>query len=185
MLILGMGLMKLGVFDASRSYRFYTWMAVIGYGMGVPLNWTMANLWIKSGFDFVALFGYIMAPSDLGRFSVAAGHIAVIMILCKAGALRWITKPLSNIGRMALSNYLLTSILCTLFFYGYGLGMFAKLERAELLYVLAGVWAINLIFSALWLRFFRFGPAEWLWRSLTYWKKQPMRLPDLSSAAAR
>jgi uncharacterized protein len=175
MLILGMGLMKLGVFDASRSYRFYAWMAAIGYGIGIPLNWTMATLWMRSGFDFIALFGYMMTTSDLGRFTVAAGHTAVIMMLVKAGALRWITKPLANIGRMALSNYLLTSILCTLFFYGYGLGMFAKLQRVQLLYVLAAMWTINLIFSAVWLRFYRFGPAEWMWRSLTYWKKQPMR----------
>jgi uncharacterized protein len=143
---------------------------------------------MKSGFDFVSAFGYMMAPSDLGRFSVAAGHIAVIMMLCKAGALRWVTRPLSKVGRMALSNYLLTSILCTLFFYGYGFGMFAKLQRVELLYVLAAVWVINLAFSSVWLRFFRFGPAEWLWRSLTYYKKQPMRLAlshgDSNAAAA-
>ena len=176
MLILGMGLMKLGVFDASRSYRFYVWMAIIGYGIGIPLNWTMSRLWIQSGFDFVAMFGYLMATSDPGRFTVALGHTAVIMLLVKAGALKWITKPLANVGRMALSNYLLTSILCTFFFYGIGFGMFAKLQRAQLLYVLAAVWAINLIFSAVWLKFYRFGPAEWLWRSLTYCKKQPMKL---------
>jgi uncharacterized protein len=178
MLILGMGLMKIGIFDASRSFRFYTWMAVIGYGIGIPLNWTMGKLWIDSGFNFISMFGYIMATNDLGRFTVAAGHTAVIMILVKAGALRWVTKPLSNVGRMALSNYLLTSVLCTLFFYGYGLGMFAKLQRVELLYVLAAMWTINVVFSAVWLRYFRFGPAEWLWRSLTYWKKQPMRLEE-------
>jgi uncharacterized protein len=176
MLILGMGLMKLGIFDASRTYRFYAWMAAIGYGIGIPLNWIMGHLWIRSGFDFIAMFGYIWASSNLGRFAVAAGHTAVIMLLVKAGALRWVTKPLANVGRMALSNYLLTSILCTFFFYGFGLGMFAKLQRAQLLYVLAAVWIVNLAFSAVWLRFYRFGPAEWLWRSLTYCKKQPMRL---------
>jgi uncharacterized protein len=179
MLILGMGLMKLGIFDASRSYRFYTWMAVIGYGVGIPLNWIMGRLWIQSGFDFIAMFRYMATTNDLGRFTVAAGHTAVIMLLVKAGAMKWITKPLANIGRMALSNYLLTSILCTFFFYGIGLGMFAKLERAQLLYVLAGMWIINLIFSSVWLKFYRFGPVEWLWRSLTYCKKQPMKLREI------
>jgi uncharacterized protein len=176
MLIIGMGLMKLGVFDASRSYKFYAWMAAIGYGIGIPLNWIMASLWIKSGFDFIAGFGYMMAPSDLGRFTVAAGHVAVVVMLVKAGALGWVTKPLANIGRMALSNYLLTSVLCTAFFYGFGFGMFAKLQRAQLLYVLATMWTVNLVFSAVWMRYYRFGPAEWLWRSLTYCKKQPMRI---------
>ena len=76
---------------------------------------------------------------------------------------------------MALSNYLLTSILCTLFFNGYGAGYFAKLERHQLYYVVLAMWAINLALSPIWLRHFLYGPAEWAWRSLTYWQKQPMR----------
>jgi uncharacterized protein len=182
MLILGMGLMKLGVFDASRSFRFYAWMAAAGYGIGVPLNWLMGDLWIKSNFDFVAMFGYIMSTNDLGRFTVAAGHIALIMIVCKAGVLSWATRALANVGRMALTNYLLTSILCTTFFYGFGFGMFGKLQRVELLYVVAAMWTINLVLSAVWLRYFRFGPAEWLWRLLTYCRKQPMLIEQPATA---
>lgn len=176
MLILGMGLMKYGVFDASRSYRFYITMAILGYGVGVPLNWLMGRLWIGSGFDFVTSFGYISATNNLGRFSVAAGHIAILMIVCKAGVLGFVRSALANIGRTALSNYLLTSVICTLIFDGYGFGLFARLQRYQLLYVVGGVWTVCLIFSAVWVRFFRFGPVEWLWRSLTYWTKQPMRL---------
>jgi uncharacterized protein len=178
MLILGMGLMKLGVFDASRSFRFYAWMATIGYGIGLPLDLALSTLWERSHFDMVRMYAYMNAPSDIVRFSIAAGHVAVVMMICKAGKLPRARKALSNVGRMALSNYLLTSLLCALFFYGYGLGMFARLERYQLLYVLASVWTINLIFSTIWLKYFRFGPMEWLWRSLTYWKLQPMRIVD-------
>jgi uncharacterized protein len=99
--------------------------------------------------------------------------VGVIMIACQRGW-HWITVPLSKVGRMALSNYLLTSVLLTLFFNGYGLGMFAKLSRAELLLVVVAMWIVNLVWSELWLRKYRYGPAEWLWRSLTYWKRQPM-----------
>jgi uncharacterized protein len=176
MLILGMGLMKLGFFDASRPLRFYIGMAIIGYGIGLPLDLFMATLWRRSGFDWVAMFRYIRVPGDFVRLAIALGHIAVIMIICKTGVLKPLTRALARVGRMALSNYLLTSVLCTLFFYGYGLGMYGKLQRYELLYVLAGMWAINLLFSALWLKHFRFGPMEWVWRSLTYAKLQPMRL---------
>jgi uncharacterized protein len=84
---------------------------------------------------------------------------------------------------MALSNYLLTSILCTFFFNGYGLGYFGKLQRHELYYVVLGMWTINLIISPIWLRHFRFGPAEWVWRSLTYWQQQPMRRQSSVPAA--
>lgn len=67
------------------------------------------------------------------------------------------------------------SILCGLFFYGIGFGMFGKLERIELYYVVMVVWLLQIIFSHLWLRCFLYGPFEWAWRSLTYWEKQPLR----------
>ena len=85
-------------------------------------------------------------------------------------------KGLANVGQMAFTNYLMQSIICTLFFYGYGLGYYNQLKYHQLYFVVAAVWIFQLIFSAIWLRYYRFGPFEWLWRSLTYWKKQPMRL---------
>ncbi len=77
---------------------------------------------------------------------------------------------------MALTNYLATSILCTTIFEGYGFGLFARLHRAELLLVVTPIWVAQLWWSRVWLRHFRFGPMEWVWRSLTYWRAQPMRL---------
>lgn len=184
MLVMGMGLCKAGVFDASRSYRFYTVLALAGFAVGVPLNFWAAKQWIADGFTAPGFFTYLASTADLGRFSVAMGYTGLIMIASKAG-LTFLTGPLAAVGRTALSNYLLTSILCTLFFNGYGLGYFGKLQRHELYAVVAGMWAINLTLSPLWLRHFRFGPAEWLWRSLTYWEKQPMRRqPPLAVEAA-
>ena len=104
------------------------------------------------------------------------GHAAVVMMICKAGMLPWATRPLAAVGQMALTNYLLQSLICTTLFYGYGLGWFARLDRASLWAVVIGVWALQLMISPLWLARFRYGPAEWLWRSLTYWKLQPMRI---------
>ena len=76
---------------------------------------------------------------------------------------------------MAFTNYIMHSVLCTLIFYGAGLGFFGSVERwGEVLLVLA-IWAIQLILSPLWLSRFRFGPLEWLWRSMTYWRLQPFR----------
>lgn len=83
---------------------------------------------------------------------------------------------LANVGQLAFTNYLMQSVLCTLFFNGYGLGYFGKQAVHQLYYVVAGVWVVQFIFSTIWLRYFRFGPLEWVWRSLTYWKRQPMRL---------
>jgi uncharacterized protein len=184
MLVLGMGLMKLGLFDASRSMRFYAMTAIAGYGIGVPLGTVTALRWSGSGFDLAAMFRYINSPADIVRFSVAAGHVAVIMMICKSGVLPGARRLLANVGRMALSNYLLTSVLCTLLFYGYGLGMFAKLQRFELLYVVVATWTVNLISSMVWLKYFRFGPVEWVWRSLTYGKVQPMRIVPAKAVVA-
>jgi uncharacterized protein len=77
---------------------------------------------------------------------------------------------------MALTNYLIQSILCTTLFYGYGGGLFGQLNRTALFGVVIAIWILQLIYSPTWLKHFRFGPAEWLWRSLTYWRRQPMKL---------
>jgi uncharacterized protein len=81
---------------------------------------------------------------------------------------------LRRAAQSAPRNYLGTSLICTLLFNGYGLGLFAKLQFYQLFFVVAGVWFFNLTASTLWLKYFRFGPMEWLWRSLTYWKLQPI-----------
>ncbi|MBM3767543.1 MAG: DUF418 domain-containing protein [Acidobacteria bacterium] len=177
MLVMGMGLAKAGVFDASRTNGFYLALAVGGLAIGVPLNYWAATQWIASGYDIPAYFTYLGSSADIGRFAVAMGYTGIVMLACKAG-LRFITSPLAAVGRMALSNYLLTSILMTLFFNGYGGGFFGKFSRHQLLYVVVAMWTLNLIWSPIWLKSFRYGPAEWAWRSLTYWKKQPMRLGE-------
>jgi uncharacterized protein len=97
------------------------------------------------------------------------------MMICKSGLFGFITKPLAAVGRMALTNYLAHSVICMFLFTGVGLAWFGELERYELYYVVGGIWLFQLIVSPIWLRYFRFGPMEWLWRSLTYAQTQPMR----------
>src|SRR4051794_10878257 len=97
------------------------------------------------------------------------------MLACRAGWLRWPTALLAAGGRMALTNYLLQSIICTAVFDGWGLGRFGTLERHRLLYVVFAVWAAELLWSPVWLRVFAYGPAEWAWRALTYWQWPPIR----------
>jgi uncharacterized protein len=76
---------------------------------------------------------------------------------------------------MALTNYLSHTVICTTLFYGWGLGLFGTLGRFELEMIVVAIWIFQLIVSPIWLRSFRFGPAEWLWRSLTYGQRQSMR----------
>jgi uncharacterized protein len=184
MMLLGMGLVKLGVFSAARSRRFYLVMALAGYGVGVPINWYVARREILARFDPAAM-AYGSSVYDLGRCAVALAHVGVVMLVCRAGLLRGLRARLAAVGQMALSNYLMHSLICTTLFYGYGFGLFARLQRIDLLYVVLPIWIVQLIASPIWLRRFRFGPMEWVWRSLTYLKPQPMRLsPPLAGPAA-
>jgi uncharacterized protein len=111
------------------------------------------------------------------RIALLLGHASLLLVLyqTKAGAaeLRWLTA----VGQLAFPNYLLQRVICTLFFFGYGRNYFAELPYYQLFVVEAGVWVVQLIGSTLWLRYFLFGPLEWRWRSLTYWRVQPLRRP--------
>lgn len=106
---------------------------------------------------------------------MSLGYCAGLVILATAAPHMGITRGLAATGRMALTNYLMQSVICTTVFYGYGFGQFAKWSRSELFVFVVAVFVFQMLFSALWLRWFQFGPIEWLWRSFTYLRFQPMR----------
>ncbi|HAC86965.1 MAG TPA: DUF418 domain-containing protein [Gammaproteobacteria bacterium] len=175
MMLLGMAFMKWGIFNASRSMKFYLGMFVIGFGTGLPINYFEVNAFVSSGFQI-----YWEAASrptyDLGRLLVAIGYIGLIMMVCKSGILHLLRSALASVGQMALTNYLSQSLICNAIFMGWGFNLLGELDRFQIYYVVLGVWLFQLIVSPIWLRYFRFGPAEWLWRSLTYKNKQQWRL---------
>ncbi|MBX3410638.1 MAG: DUF418 domain-containing protein [Phycisphaeraceae bacterium] len=175
MMLIGMGLMKQGVFTASRSSRFYIMLTAIGYGIGLPIVIYGGWSGVQAGFDPVREMLYGMHINAVGGVAVALGHVGAIMLFCQSGALPALRARLAAAGRMALTNYLSQSIICTFIFFGWGLGFFGTLHLKWLMLVVLAVWALQLTWSPFWLARFRFGPAEWLWRSLTYWQRQPMR----------
>ena len=83
---------------------------------------------------------------------------------------------------MAFTNYIMQSVICTLIFNGYGLGLFGQIDRWQGVIVIVLVWVMQLWYSPLWLAKFRFGPLEWLWRTLTYFRLQPLRRATESNA---
>jgi uncharacterized protein len=174
LMLAGMALMRWGVFSAARSRLFYLVMAVSGYGAGIPLAWRSAAGMIGHDFSFVEVFRYDLIINHLGGPLVALGHVALVMLFVRSGIMRPLRHALASTGRMALSNYLGQSLICTTFFFGYGLGCYDTLGKAGLMAVVVSIWVLQLIVSPLWLAVFRFGPAEWLWRSLTYWRRQPV-----------
>ena len=104
------------------------------------------------------------------------------MLFARSGALPWLQNALAAVGRTALSNYLLQTVLATAIFYGHGLGLYGSVERVGQTGIVAAIWAFQLVVSPLWLRYYRFGPFEWLWRSLSYWRFQPMGSSSLQES---
>jgi uncharacterized protein len=174
MMLIGMGLMKLGVLAAEKPTRLYALFVLIGYGVGIPVNSYTAWLMISSNFDPV-LHEFAASTYDLGRLSIALGHLGLIMLIVKSGWFRGAMARLAAVGQMAFSNYVLHSMITAFLFTGYGFQLYGHLQRYQLYIVVLAIWVINLIVSPIWLRQYRFGPLEWCWRSLTYWKRQPMR----------
>jgi len=179
MMLLGMAFFKWGLLDASRSSRDYWLLAIAGIGLGLPLNYLETATYISSGFEIYWAGGF--RPSyDVSRLCLAVGYIGIIMLICKHALVPWFRSALAAVGQLALSNYLAQSVICNFIFMGFGLGLFGDLQRYQAYLVVLGVWIFQIIFSLIWLRFYRFGPAEWLWRSLTYKQAQPLRLSATS-----
>lgn len=174
MMLLGMGLYKLGFLDGRRSTRAYAVAAAVCIPAGLLLSWQGVQAleaveYAMPARVFADTWNY--AGSVLASIGYAAGLILVI----KLGVLGWLRRGLASVGRMAFTNYLSQSIITSVLFLGCGFGLAGKLDYFEQLGVVAAIWAFQLAISPWWLGRFRFGPAEWLWRSLTYWRRQPMR----------
>ncbi len=107
------------------------------------------------------------------RILLVMAHAATLILLYKSGKIQGLFRRLEAVGQMAFTNYIMHSVICTLFFFGYGLNYFAELEFYQIFYLAFAIWVLQLIVSPIWLRYFYFGPLEWLWRSLTYWRIQP------------
>ncbi len=97
-------------------------------------------------------------------------YVTSIVVFCRKGSFKKFIQPLGHVGRMALTNYLMQSIICVLIFYGYGLGMFGQLSFFKGLLLATAIFATQIVLSGLWLKYYAFGPFEWLWRMFTYKK---------------
>ena len=174
LMLIGMALFKKDVFNAQRSTRFYVSLIAVAVAIGFPLQ--AYGIWLDfaSGWSVRSLFTGLQLVYWTS-IAVGLGYVGAIMLVCRTRALRRFTRPFAAVGQTALTNYLLQTVICTTIFYGHGLGWFGSVDRVGQVGVIAGVWAVQLIASPLWLRRYRFGPVEWAWRSLIYRARQPMR----------
>lgn len=180
MMFLGMALFSWGFFTNKLSTSTYTIWLLIGYGIGIPIAYQLMNIEFTSVANRTAFVDrWTMNPfvfRESRRVLITIGHASLVMLVFRSKIVPWLMRALANVGQMAFTNYLMQSIICTFFFFGYGFGYFGTLRFHQIYYVVGAVWIFQLIFSNIWLKYFRFGPFEWVWRSLTYWKLQPMKL---------
>ncbi len=176
LIAMGMALYKWGVLSNERSTQFYRRLFAIGSVLGFGL--ILTGVWYRElvGWDTLTVMLLARQFNYWGSLLVALAYISGIMLLCRAAIGSRVRTALSAVGRTAFSNYLLQTLIATTIFYGHGLGLFGTLNRVELLGVVLLIWTIQIPLSVAWLTRFRFGPVEWVWRTLTYGERQPLRL---------
>lgn len=174
LMLVGMALFKWGVVTAARSSRFYVGLAAAGLTLGWSLasyglvrnftrNWSLDCQFIGSQYNY------------WGSILVSLGYLSLVMLICKSELGGRLSQSISAVGRTALSNYMLQTFLCTTLFYGHGFGLFGSVDRTGQVAVVLAVWIIQLVASSWWVKRFHYGPMEWVWRSLTYGRLQPIR----------
>jgi uncharacterized protein len=182
-MFVGMALFRSGFFTLRWSSRAYLAMIAVGYLLAAPATaWLAWKIW-RAGFEPLTL-NRLEDWQQVTRPLIGLAHASVILLLVRSGAAQGLVNRLAAAGRMAFSNYLMTSIITTLVFCGFGLGLYGRLSRFQELAVVAGVWVFILAWSKRWLAHFHYGPFEWAWRSLVRWRAQPFVRAGSRPAAA-
>lgn len=175
LMMLGMALLKngflTGAWESSRYRALAAWTIPLGGTLTFLFGWFVA----ARGFDLIEALNANLAWTMLPRLVMTLGYAALLVLLIRKLAGSTILERVTAAGRAAFTNYLGTSIVMTTIFYGYGLGLYGHVERVWLWPFVLGAWAGMLLWSKPWLDRFRYGPLEWLWRSLARWEIQPLR----------
>lgn len=175
LMLIGMALFKSRMLTGDWEPARYRKWALTGFLIGIPPLVGLAWYQYANGFSAVSTFGASLSLSVPFDVAMTVGWAALIMLLIKTAASDAVRARLAATGRMAFTNYLMTSIVMTTIFYGYGFGLFGSVGRAALYLFCFGMWAAMLLWSKPWLDRFNYGPLEWIWRSLSRRQLQPMR----------
>lgn len=175
MMLVGMALYRWGVFGAKLSAKVYRRMAWWGLGIGIPLCLIGLEYNLYHSWDWEVCYYYGRIGNFLGTGPVAIGYIGLVMLWCQGTGMRWLRARLTEVGRTALSCYIGQSLIATFIFYGFGLGLYGSVDYLLQLVFVAGIWIVQILLVQFWMKHFRQGPLEWLWRCLTYLRLQPLR----------
>ncbi|MDX1454201.1 MAG: DUF418 domain-containing protein [Gammaproteobacteria bacterium] len=163
---------------ASEFKGLFVTLLVLGVAVGMPLSWQYTGLYFET--NLMKPGPEMLKANQLNMFAglfMSLMFVAAITLLMQTGASKWLGK-LAPMGRMALTNYLLQSFISTFVFYGYGLGFFGQIGPVTAFIYAIVFWSLQIPLSIWWMNRYAFGPVEWLWRTLTYMKRQPMKLAN-------
>jgi uncharacterized protein len=183
-----LGLFLLGLCAGRRRFfenvpahrRAFGRVALWGLAVGLTFSMAVGAMFIRHSQEVIAaqpaLTLLMAALVTLGTVPLALGYIATATLLLQRPVWQRRLAPFAPVGRMALTNYLTQTVVCLLIFYGYGAGLIGHVGAAVSLVIALLVFALQMVWSPWWLARFHFGPAEWLWRTLTYGRVQPTRI---------
>jgi len=169
---IGIAVLKTGFLTGDKPTWQYILIAVIGIGFALSINYILMKMAYHSRFDNVIMTEQLwLDPYQIRRFAQTMGYLSLLILLYKVAPIRSILNIFTPVGQMAFTNYLSQSIITTVIFYI--MGWYGSFQRYQIYEIVFGIWAFQIIFSTIWLKYFLFGPFEWVWRSLTYQKAQP------------
>jgi len=183
LMLIGMVLLRVGFLAGRWSSQGYAVAAVSGFALGLALTGWGLRRNESIAYEMIDAMTLGALPNYFGSLFGAFGWAAAVLPIGRGAASLPIVARLEAVGRTSLSNYLLQTVLCTSIFYGHGLGWFGHLDRVHLWLVVLAVWIVQVLATSIWLRWFRIGPAEWVWRSLAAWRVLPLRVSSGSRTA--
>ncbi|MFY0564163.1 DUF418 domain-containing protein [Archangium lansingense] len=164
-----------------KLFRWSLGISVVASAVGIVVGYMMRQKMIDPQASWTILLSPVRQLNEVG---VATVYVTGLVLLFQREAWQRRLMVLAPVGRMALTNYLSQTVISLFMYYGFGLGLIGKISPATTIGLTLAVFAVQTVISHWWLARFRFGPAEWVWRSLTYGKAQPMRQPAVPTAAA-
>lgn len=178
-ILLGMGLMKVGFFMGYFRRRIYLLISLAGIGLGYYIAWVVKSTKPLTRAEFFYLYQSqwysTMVPFEISRVITTIGYASALMLFCKTNVLNGIKAAFANAGRMALTNYIMQTLICSTLFYQLGFNLYGKLNLFQLCCAVLTIFLFQIVYSSIWMRFFEMGPLEWLWRSLIYKTRLPNR----------
>lgn len=180
MLFLGMLLYRIGFFNHRFRKQRYAVLAVVALGGAVLLGWFRFHFLAQTLTDYEKYVKGQLLPANffypIERAATALGYASLVMFLLSYRVFGKLLYVFEAVGKLALTNYLAQTLLCTWLFYGYGLGHYARFGQYNLYFIAAEIILVQCVFSVIWLRYYNYGPAEWLLRRLSAGKWLPANL---------